>query len=336
MTTTLQVGVIGTGGMGGRHARNLAHHTPQAAVTAVMDLDIETAQAVARDCDDAKVYSAADALISDADVAAVVIASPDVTHAALARTCIAAGKPVLCEKPLATTVKDAKGVMDAEVTGGQRLVQLGFMREYDDAHRSVHAVVESGELGRPLYFRGRHANLTESRPRGVEDVIINSAIHDLHTARWLLGGRVVQVFSSYVPIPGAGPESCRFFLTQLTFADGSLATIEVNADSGYGYEVGVEVVCERGSVASDGLTATHIRQPRRKSQPVAGDWLERFEQAYRQEVQSWVQAVLRGTPEGPSTWDGYMSMVIATACVESARSGQPVAVPNIETPALYR
>ncbi len=335
MTSPLQIGVIGTGGMGGRHARNLARHTPNAVVTAVMDLDVEAAQLVADECGGATVYSAADALISDPDVAAVVIASPDQTHAGLAHACVVAGKPVLCEKPLATSAAEARAVMEAEVETGKRLIQLGFMREFDDAHRQVYAAVASGALGRPLYFRGTHTNLSEGSPRTIEHVIISSAIHDIHSARWLLGGRVREVFSRYATVPGAGADSCRFSLTELHFDDGKMALVEVNPDAGYGYEVRIEVMCEEGTVSSDGLDNLHSRTAGQAGRPVVADWLERFDQAYRTEAQVWVEAVRQGRSVGPSAWDGYISLVIADACIESARSGLPQPVPDEEMPALY-
>ena len=163
----VKIGIIGTGGMGGRHALNLALRTPGARVVGIMDVEAERAAAVAEVCDGAKIYTDADMLIADPNVDALVIASPDHTHARLASACIAAGKPVLCEKPLATSVSEAEGVVSAEVANGQRLVQLGFMREYDPAHRQIFDAVQSGRLGRPLYFRGTHTNLGGETPRTV-------------------------------------------------------------------------------------------------------------------------------------------------------------------------
>lgn len=332
----LNIGVVGTGGMGGRHARNLALHTANANVVAVMDQDVERANVVAEECGGATVYNDAMAMISDANVDAVVIASPDSTHTELAMACIATGKPVLCEKPLATNVADAKRVMDAEVAAGQRLVQLGFMREYDEAHYRVRDVIQGGEMGAPLYFRGTHTNLGEGNARTIEDVIINSAIHDIHSARWLMGGTVTEVTTRYVTVPGAGPESCRLALVDLRFDSGVLATLEANVDASYGYEVRIEVMCEGGSVSSDGLTGVRQRRALSKAQGIESDWLERFDAAYRTEAAAWVNAVRAGIPAGPSTWDGYISMIIADACVQSGRSGKPELVPVVERPELYR
>ena len=100
---TVGVGMIGAGAIGRIHARNLAKRTHGARLAAVMDVDAERAETVAAASGAGRVYADADALIADPEVDAVLIASPDATHAELALACIDAGKPVLCEKPLATT-----------------------------------------------------------------------------------------------------------------------------------------------------------------------------------------------------------------------------------------
>ncbi len=274
-------------------------------------------------CGGAKIYTDADALIADPDVDALVIASPDRTHARLASACIAAGKPVLCEKPLATSVAEAEGVVKAEVAAGKRLVQLGFMREYDPSHRQIFNAVQSGRLGRPLYFRGTHTNLGGETLRTVDDVIINSAVHDIHSARWLLGGQVTSVYTRTIPADPALPDTCRLAVIEMAFDHGALAIIELNADAGYGYEVRVEVVGEQASVAVGGLQEMQMRQSGALSQTIEEDWLQRFEIAYIEEAAAWVRSLLAGEQTGPSTWDGYIAMIIADACIQSARSGLP-------------
>ena len=154
----LRVGVVGTGGMGGRHARNLEHRVSGAEVVAIMDLDRERAGAVAAECGGARVFGSGPDLIGDPKVEAVLIASPDPTHADLAVACIEAGKPVLCEKPLGVDIEDAKRVLDAEVAGGRKLVQVGLMRTFDPQHAALKRAIDAGEIGRPLLFRGIHTH----------------------------------------------------------------------------------------------------------------------------------------------------------------------------------
>lgn len=128
---TINVGVIGTGGMGGRHVNNITNEVAAANVVALMDVDEARLTEVATACGASHTFTDAQALIEHPDVEAVLIASPDRFHGEQARACIAAGKPVLCEKPLGTTASEAHQVVEAEVAGGRRLVQVGFMREYD-------------------------------------------------------------------------------------------------------------------------------------------------------------------------------------------------------------
>ena len=344
MTNRISVGVIGTGGMGARHARNLAAQVPGARVAAVMDLDPARAEAVAAECGDGgtngdvRAYGEAEALIADAAVDAVVIASPDPTHAALTLACLEARKPVLCEKPLAASLADAEQVVWAEADLGRRLIQVGFMRVYDPAHQAVKRVVEAGELGRPIMFRGFHGNLDGGRSRTIEDVMFNSAVHDIHSARWLLGREVAAVFAQCVPgASGASgaPDSCRLAQIQLTLDDGSLAAIVVNADSGYGYEVEVEVTGELGTVRSPQGSHPLVRRAGTSGQAVEGDWLIRFQEAYVAELRAWVGALMAGRPDGPSAWDGYASLAVADACLRSAQSGAPQTIQQIDRPALY-
>ena len=243
----VNVGVIGSGGMGGRHIHNLAGQTP-AQVVAIMDLDRARAEAVAAQTGGGQVYTDTTALITDPKVEAVVVASPDPFHAEAVLACIEAGKPVLCEKPLATNLPDAKNVLEAEMAAGKRLVQLAFMREYDPAHQAVKASAENGALGQLLMFHGIHSGYGVGYPRTTDDVIINSAVHDIHSARWLLNQEIAQVYVQRVVADAARPETCRLLLVQLTFQDGSLGFIEVNADSSYGYQVDVELTGSDGSI----------------------------------------------------------------------------------------
>lgn len=335
MAPRTRVGVIGTGGMGGRHARNLASLAKDAALVALMDVDQERAQALATDCGGARLFTDGLALIQDPEVDAVVIASPDPTHAELVLACLDAGKPVLCEKPLASDLEAAAGVVRAEAALGRRLIQLGFMRVYDPAHLDVKAVLDKGDLGKPLMFRGVHNNFFPGRLRNVTDVATNSAVHDFHSARWLMADDIRTVSARHVPAAADQPESCRLMLVQLVFERGGLGTIEVNADSGYGYEVAVEVTAEAGLVASADAMSPTIRRSGARSNDVPPDWLERFERAYVDEIQAWARSLMQGLAAGPSAWDGYMSLAIADAAIRSIASGQAETVRVMDRPPLY-
>lgn len=332
----IKIGVIGTGGMGGRHVRNLTNEVAEAQVVALADVDQARMKEVAAFCGATHTFSDGNALIHHPDVEAVLIAAPDRFHAALAHACIAAGKPVFCEKPLAITAAEAYKVVEAEVAGGRRLVQLGFMREYDPAHVRVKQVMDSGELGKGVSFFGVHINPPSGGPRQVDEVITNSVVHDIHSARWMMGDEIERVYTSYAPFAPNLPDTGKMVLVQLNYRNGAVGQIECNADSGYGYEVDVKMTGETGSVQTNSLQSAIVSRSNQRGQWVEEDWLQRFERAYIIEAKAWVDSLQKGIPTGPSAWDGYVAMIVADACVESAKSGNAVNVEVPATPAIYK
>ncbi len=335
MSGTVNVGLVGTGGMGGRHAANLNDLVAAANVAAIMDVDTARAEEIAARCGGAAVYADAEALIAAPDVEAVLIAAPDRFHAGITRSCVAAGKPVLCEKPLATNVADARLVIDAEVAGGKRLVQVGFMRQYDPAHIAVKEVSDSGAQGKALVFRSVHNNPEKSAIRPLADVVTNSLIHDIHSARWMMGEEIDRVHTAYIPSSSDQPESARFVMVQLRYRNGALGALECNSEAGYGYEVMVSITGETGVAQTSPLQSPVVRHSNARRQWVEEDWLQRFQTAYLNEAQAWVQSIVDGKATGPSAWDGYVSILVADATIESGLNGVPVDVEVLDKPALY-
>jgi myo-inositol 2-dehydrogenase/D-chiro-inositol 1-dehydrogenase len=335
MNKTANIGIIGTGGMGGRHAVNLNDEVAAANVAAIMDVDAARASEVAAMCGGAAVYTDAEQLIAAAEVDAVLIAAPDRFHAELARACVAAGKPVLCEKPLATRGEDARAVVDAEVAGGKRLVQVGFMRQFDPAHIAVKQVSDSGSQGKALVFRSVHINPAKDLVRSIEELITNSAIHDIHSARWMMGEEIARVHTAHIPCSPSLPHSARYVMIQLHYRNGALGGIECNSEAGYGYEIMVSITGETGMVQTSPLPSPVVRHSNASSQWVEEDWLQRFRVAYIDEAQAWVQSIIEGEATGPSAWDGYVSILVADASIESGKSGLPVDVDVPLKPAIY-
>lgn len=334
---TINVGIIGAGGMGGRHARNLHKRVKGAQVTAIMDADADRANRVANECGGTQVLNNAQALIESDQVDAILIASPDATHAGLVLAAIAQGKPVLCEKPLATTSADAQRIIAAELALGRRVVQVGFMRHYDPQHVAVKQAIEAGTIGRPVLFKGWHRNMLPDPGATSAEIIIGSAIHDLDSARWLMGQEVASVLVQGVNTdPALGADVWDLQVIQLAMRDGTLATIEVYVNAQYGYEVGVEVVGTHGTAQSGSTAPAALRHGLTLAQAIEPDWLVRFDPAYLAELQSWIDTLRRGEPlNGPSAWDGYTALVVAEACIQSLQTRQAQAVTQPERPALY-
>lgn len=334
---TIAVGIIGTGGMGRRHAHNLHSKIKGAIVAGVSDVDEARMARVAVECNGSRTFDDPYALICDQDIDAILIVSPDETHADFVLACLEQGKPVLCEKPLATGPQEARRVIDAETILGQRLVAVGFMRRFDPYHVAVKDAVESGALGRPVLFRGIHRNAGAQPGLPRHLIVSGSAIHDIDSARWLLDQEVVEVFARGLRVdPALDQDFHDLLLVQLQLSGDCVGTIEAFVSARYGYEVVAEVVGAQGAATTAQPIPSTMRRDQQRSTVVHADWLERFQEAYVLELEQWVQS-LRGAPfQGASAWDGYVSLLVARACIDSLESGKPQAVDAPEPPQIYR
>jgi len=334
---TIRVGVIGTGNIGTAHAVSLAREVSGSTVTAVFDVAAERAQAVAADLD-ARSLPSAQAVIEDDSVDAVVIASPDDLHAEHALACLAAGKPTMLEKPLASTLEDAQRVMDAEVARGERLIMLGFMRRFDPGYVALKASLASGDVGEALVVHNIHRNAYA--PYGLDTTlsINNSAVHEVDISRWLLDEDYawVQVLSGK-PGPDVPDGQQDPLLITFRTTSGVMVTIEMFMTARYGYEVRCSVVAGNGILdMGDGTFVTRTSQGSR-GQDIPELWLGRFGEAYRAEMQAWIDGIrgLTGSA-GASTWDGFMAAVSCRAAVDALKRSEAVEIDVPDRPAIYR
>ncbi len=333
---SISVGIIGTGGMGTRHALNLHQHVGAARVAAVYDADTERARQAATRCG-AVVCDDPLKLIEDDRVDAVIIASPDATHAAFVHECLRCKKPVLCEKPLATSASDAAKVIEAECALGRQLVAVGLMRRFDPYHVAVRQEVASRRLGRPILYKGVHRNMAIPYDARGEVIVTNSAGHDIDATRWLLGQEIEEVYVRGVRSHASfSAETTDLLLLQMSLTGDCLATIELYVAAEYGYEVSAEIVSEHGAAVTGQPDFAIVRSAPARSVGVPADWLERFQEAYVVELTEWARSIQAGVPfPGASAWDGYMALLVTDACVESLRTRGPVALRPRARPELY-
>lgn len=330
MPEPLRVGIIGAGAMGAAHARTIADTVPSARVVQVFDMDQERARAIAATVG-ATPAGAADKIIASEQVDAVLVASPDSTHAGLVLACLSAGKPVLCEKPLATDTETALEIVRTEVKGGRRLVQVGFMRRYDPGYLDLRSTIASGAVGSVRVVHAIHRNASSATSTDDSGLITGSMIHELDTLPWLLG-RPLSGIRVESPIQQGFRDPQ---LATLWFDDGTMATVEVFVNAGYGYDVQCEVVGTGGTAALEAASRTRTRVAGRNSLAVSSDFVGHFSDAYRQELATWARSCLSGVDLGPSAWDGYVALVAARAGIASLTSGRREVVDPGPRPDLY-
>jgi myo-inositol 2-dehydrogenase / D-chiro-inositol 1-dehydrogenase len=332
----VRTGVIGVGVMGAEHARLLSHVVSGSEVAGVFDLDGARAQRVAAGCG-GSVFDDPMVLIKDDRIDAVLLASSDESHEQFVLACLAAGKPVLCEKPLAPDVDGCLRILRAESTVARRLLSVGFMRRYDPGYDDLKSALTEGGMGAPLLLHCVHRNAVGPPNQSSATLISGSAVHEIDITRWLLDEELVSV-AVHRPRPSsASVDTQDPMLLVFASASGVLVDVEIFVNARYGYEVRCELVTENGSVQLDPTAPTTRRVAGQLAQAVPFDWRPRFAEAYRRELQDWVDGVATGDPaRGASGWDGYVAAEVAEAGIRALQSGQTEPVILQEKPALYR
>jgi predicted dehydrogenase len=313
---TVEVGVVGTGIMGADHVETLHRYVSGATVAMVTDVDPARARAAAATAG-AEVAADAAALIDAVD--AVVIASHDSTHADLVRAAVRAGKPVMCEKPLAPTVAECAAIVREET---RPLISVGFMRRFDPAYQELKQALDAGVSGAPLLLHCVSRGVSAGPTTTSEYSVTGAAIHEFDVVPWLLGSPVVEVSWQAPRSSGAVSGMQDPQLTLLRTADGVLTTLEVFLNAGYGYDIGCEVVCERGTIALAPTARIASNLDLAQSSAHPADWRPRFADAYRLELQEWVDAIAAGRPSSlPTARDGLVATAIAEAVIASMHDG---------------
>ena len=337
----LGVGVLGVGEMGRRHAENLRHLVPNAELVAVADVNSVRARQVAAELEITNSFGSLESMLECKGLNAVVIATPDKFHAAAVKTVAAAGKDMLCEKPLALSIADALEAVNAVAKAGVRM-QVGFMRRYDPAYRAAMKRIEAGEIGTPVIFKsiGRDKDgppLASYQPLINGMLFYTNTIHDFDLGRWLMHDEVSEVHA-YTTV-AIRPEVAQFgdvvaSVVNLKFVQGAIGNIESLAQAVYGYDVRTEIVGSKGSiiVGSMNRTPATFLLAEGSSQPLADHFLSTFADAYLAEIRDFTDRILNNQPLRVTANDGLRALAIAAAAEKSHLDGGAVKVP-LETSA---
>ncbi|NDY92072.1 Gfo/Idh/MocA family oxidoreductase [Ideonella livida] len=334
---TLNIGLIGCGGIGQEHARRLQFTLNGARVVAINDLHRDAAVAFADKAQiPATFYDSADALIQAPEVQAVVVASWGPAHEEQVLACIAAGKPVFCEKPLAVTAEGARRIVEAEMKHGKNLVQVGFMRRYDAGYRALKAALDAGTVGDALLVHAAHRNPAVPEMYVGDMNITDTFIHEIDVFRWLLNDE----YTSVQVIEGRKTRHAHAGLHDpvtilLETRQGIRIDTEIFVACRFGYDIQCHVVGETGVASLPEPLTVPLRSNARQGSGILMDWKLRFIESYDVELQDWINATVQGKVRGPDAWDGYVASVTAEACIEARKSKQITPINLPERPAFY-
>jgi len=299
----VNVGIIGTGIMGAGHARYIKEHVPDASVVALSDIDPKKISELSDELGSV-LFSTAnpEELMNDPRVDAVIIASPDPLHVPHLKLAIASGKQILCEKPIATTLEDARMISEEirkyQSRVGKKMINFGFMRRFDPCYQEVRRLIATGEFGTPLFFRAVSRNVSSFGATST-GLFTNIAIHDFDIYRWLFNDEWESIHSFYPRRSSLSPEGLDDPLVLIgKLKSGITMVADIVAFNNYGYDCRVEVVCEKGSIQigthGDVITQVNGVGGATKGGPMATNWMVRFEPSYIEELKAWIQEVKSG------------------------------------------
>ena len=242
----LRVAVLGVGVMGADHVARIDRKIKGAKVTVVNDYLTEKAEQIAAGIDGCRAIADPLDAIADAHVDAVVLATPGPTHEKQLLACLEHGKPVMCEKPLTTDVETSLEVVKREAELGRKLIQVGFMRRFDDEYAALKAMVVAGDLGTPLVMHCAHRN--PAVPNGFDSAMVvrDSLVHEVDVTRFMFDEEITSI---QIVKPSANPSAPQGLadpqIAILRTASGKHVDVELFVTTGIAYEVRTEVVGEK-------------------------------------------------------------------------------------------
>ena len=332
---TLRCGVIGLGRLGYRHAANLAGSVAGASLWAVSDSSEEALSRFGQTYPAVLQFSDYKDLLSLRDLDAVIIASSTTMHATMIADAIRVGKAIFCEKPLSLDLEEAK-VIQALVEEYGAFVQLGFMRRFDTAYRKAKEKIDNNEVGRPVSLLG--ISRDPSCPpiqfaASSGGLILDLCVHDLDLCRWYAGSEAVEIYARggvvrYKEL--AEVNDIDHVNIDVRFANGFLASLEGSRNSQYGYDVRTEIVCSEGALFVGSLQDSPVQQlgPKGISIDTIPGFLERFAQAYLNEMECFVQDVLAKKKSSVGVEDGVAALELCIAANVSLATNRPVTIPE--------
>jgi len=332
----LNVGIIGAGRIGRVHAESLAFRLPEARTMAITDVNRNAAQAVADRCGIAKVAVTSAEILDDPQIQAVLICSSTDTHADLIVKAAEAGKHIFCEKPIALSLALIDIALAAVEAAGVKL-QIGFNRRFDANFARVRQAVVSGEIGTPSLL---HIISRDPEPPPLAYIKVSGGmfadmtIHDFDMARFLIGD-VVEIYASAgvmvdPEIGNAGDVDTALIV--LRFENGVIGTIDNSRRAVYGYDQRVEILGSKGKIATENRFPNQAMVS--NSTSVYKDlplnfFMERYQESYTSELQSFVEAILEDRPTSVTGHDGRVPVAMAMAARKSYEQNRPVRLEEI-------
>lgn len=334
----IRIGSVGLGRLGTKHAENIATKIPNAELIALCDVDAERLKAESERLNVKYTYSNFDAMLECEELDAVVIVSPSALHTVQIEKALAKGKHVFSEKPLGVTLEQCLQAEEAVKKHPNQVFMLGFMRRFDDSYLFAKEKIKAGEIGTPILFRGYSQDPEKFIAGSIAfaahsgGVFLDMAVHDIDLARWFMGSEPKEVYAiggcyahqEFAKYNDGDNVSCL-----MKFQNGAMGFLFAGRTAPHGYNVETEIVGTRGTLRIASVPQKNLVEILDSSgvrKECHDNFLERFEDAYINEMQEFVACILEGRKPEVTVHDGTRVVEIANACKQSYETGKLVSV----------
>ncbi|GHV85015.1 myo-inositol 2-dehydrogenase [Spirochaetia bacterium] len=330
----VRIGSVGLGRLGLQHAVNITGRIQNAELSALCDVDEVKLKEAADKLAVPHRFTTYEDLIACKDIDAVVLVSPSALHTKQIAAAMAAGKHVFSEKPLGTTVAECLEAEKAVEAHPELVFMLGFMRRFDESYKYAHSKVRAGEIGKPVLFR----SYSQDPEKYISGAIsfaphsggqfLDMAVHDIDLARWFTGSEPETVYAiggCYAHPEFAASKDGDNVSCLMKFKNDCMVFLFAGRTAPHGYNVETEIIGTRGilriaSVPQKNLVEVLDSHGVRRE--CSENFLERFDTAYVNEMQEFVDCIIQGKKPEVTVYDGKRVSEIAYTCKSAFESGE--------------
>lgn len=333
MSSKLRMGVIGLGLIGRLHAR-IVYENPSADLVAVMDINPQTAESVAKDfvC---KAYTDFKVMCDQEDLDAVCICTPDEYHVENAAYAASKGIHLLVEKPIAKTEKEAAEILTAVQKYGVRMM-IAHVLHFDPRYAQMRAAATSGSLGDVIhmFFRRTNPRSNGRRLGGKVSIFHFIGIHDFEMMCFCAGSKPIKAYCQRVTKVNADIGCEDTTMSMITFANGAVGTIELSwalpENSMLGINTYAEIVGVKGAAYVDIMNqGLSLIDDKNVFFPDTLHWPEyngKIQGDLKEEIDHFIQATLNKTPYLVDTQNAVLAVKVIEACFKSIEIGEAVPI----------
>ena len=332
----LKIGLVGLGMLGIQHAEDIAFRIPNAELYALCTRTEEKLNAVQNKLSVPHIYTDYNKMICNSSLDAIVISSSSSVHKEQIEKALNVGLHVFCEKPLTTSIQDAKYIEKVIESHSQSIFMLGFMRRYDKSYLHAKKLIQSGKIGKPVIIKSYSADPawqseTFSSNTGTSGgLFMDLGIHDIDLARWYFQDEAVSVYAlgncyNFTEFAKSGDVDNGMSLIE--FKNGQTFLMHAGRTCMHGYHTEMEIIGTEGSlrigvIPEKNLSVLYSSQGVIKE--CCEDYIERFEGAYHNELLEFVDCVSKNRRPEVAVEDGVQAIRIADACKLSLETREKV------------